>query len=222
MNDPVIADPNRTLLGFDQEAWLDARLIGSRQRGATWRLLGQQVMMAQLSTTFGTTTLNPDQWDGYAPARERLFRTLVDNRIDNVVVLSGDIHSAWFNDLAPDPWSPGYDAATGKGVVAVEFVTPAVTSPGPVPADAPAVAAAQAAQLRRISPHVKYVDLYRRGYVLLDVTRERVQGEVWHVPTVDQRVGGEALSAAYVNEAGANGLKAASGASPARPAPDPA
>ena len=48
-NDPVINDPGRTLLGFDQEAWLQERLSLSQSRGATWRLLGQQIMMAQLS-----------------------------------------------------------------------------------------------------------------------------------------------------------------------------
>lgn len=222
INDPTIADPNRTLLGFDQEAWLDEQLIDSKQRGTAWRLLGQQVMMAQLSTTFGTSTLNPDQWDGYGPARERLFRTLTDNQIDNVVVLSGDIHSSWCNDLARNPWSPDYSAATGKGVVAVEFVTPAVSSPGPANGAPPPVADGTAAQLRQISPHMKYIDLYRRGYVLLDITPQRVQGEVYHVPTVDQRVGGEVLSAIYVNEAGANGLQPGAGPAPAASAADPA
>jgi hypothetical protein len=88
-NDPIVNDPNRTLIGFDQEAWLNARLSASKQRGAVWRLIGQQVMMAQLSNSFGTTYLNPDQWDGYRPARERLYSHLRDNYIDNVVVMTG-------------------------------------------------------------------------------------------------------------------------------------
>lgn len=213
VNDPTITDPSRTLLGFDQEAWLYEQLVASQQRGTTWRLLGQQVMMAQLSPSFGTSILNPDQWDGYAPARERLFATIRDNGIDNVIVTSGDIHSAWCNDLASNPWSPDY-GANGKGVVAVEFVTPAVSSPGPIPD--PQVAAVQAAQLRAVSPHMKYIDLDRRGYVLLDVNRQRVQGEVWHVPTVDARTAGQTLSAAFVTEAGNQFLQPAPGASPTR------
>ncbi len=221
VNDPTIADPSRTLLGFDQEAWLDEQLIGSHQRGATWRLLGQQVMMAQLSITGGTTTLNPDQWDGYGPARERLFRTLTDNSIDNVVVLAGDIHSSWCNDIARNPWSAGYSPATGQGVLAVEFVTPAVTSPPPPPQPGQTPQQA-AAGLRAVSPHMKYVDLEKRGYVVLDIDRHRVQGEVWHVPTVNARQGGETLSAVFVNEAGRNGLQPGSGASVPPPAPPPA
>ena len=50
VNDPVIADSSRTLLGFDQERWLERQLWTSKQRGASWRVLGQQVMMAQLSS----------------------------------------------------------------------------------------------------------------------------------------------------------------------------
>jgi alkaline phosphatase D len=219
VNDPTIADPGRTLLGFDQEDWLYEQLIDSRQRGTRWRILGQQVMMAQLSPSYGTSILNPDQWDGYAPARERLFATIRDNGIDNVVVTAGDIHSAWCSDLTSNPWSEAY-GANGAGVVAVEFVTPAVSSPGPIPD--PQMAAGQAQQLQAISPHMKYVDLWRRGYVLLDVTHERVQGEVWHVPTIDARAAGEVLSAAYVNEAGRNFLQPAAGASAARAAPPPA
>lgn len=223
MNDPTIIDPNRSLLGFDQEAWLNESLSSSQARGARWRFIGQQVMMAQLAApgTNGTTTLNPDQWDGYAPSRTRLFRHLADNHIGNNVVLTGDIHSAWCNDLAFNPWDTGsYDAATGRGVVGVEFVSPAVTSPGPIPD--PAQAVPTAAVLRATSPHMKYVDLYRRGYVLVDADAERVQGEVWHVPTVDARNPGETFSAAFVNLAGANGLRPAAVPSASRDEFDPA
>jgi alkaline phosphatase D len=223
VNDPVIADPNRSLLGFDQEEWLYAALSGSRSRGARWRFIGQQVMMAQLAApgTNGATTLNPDQWDGYAPSRQRLFRHLADNYIDNTVVLTGDIHSGWCNDLAFNPWDPSdYDPTTGKGVVGVEFVSPAISSPGPIPNPAEAIPTAGA--LRATSPHMKYVDLYQRGYVLIDADRERVQGEIWHVPTIDMLSTGESYSAGFVNLAGANGLQAASGPSLSRHDADPA
>jgi alkaline phosphatase D len=69
---------------------------------------------------------------------------------------------------------------------------------------------------------MKYVDLYRRGYVLIDADHERVQGEVWHVPTVDAQNPGETYSAGFSNVAGANGLQAASGPSPERASSDPA
>ncbi len=130
-NDPVVNDPARTLLGFDQEEWLSQRLSLSKSDDVTWRLLGQQVMMAQLSTNGGQTMFNFDLWDGYAPARQRLFDAVRDNGVDNLVVLTGDIHSSWANELTGNPWDPAaYDPATGRGVLGVEFATPAVSSPG--------------------------------------------------------------------------------------------
>ncbi|MBC8027128.1 MAG: alkaline phosphatase D family protein [Steroidobacteraceae bacterium] len=217
-NDPVANDPARTLLGFDQEAWAYEKLALSKSRGATWRLLGQQVMMATLSPSGGQTVFNLDQWDGYRPARERLYSTLRDGSIDNVVVMTGDIHTSWANDLTSNPWA-GYNPQTGQGVVGVEFVTPAVTSPGILN---PVEAAQTAAFLRSISPHMKFVELNKRGYVLLDIDHERVHGEFWHVATVDAPSRAETLSGALVNVAGDNRLQPASGPSPARAAADPA
>jgi alkaline phosphatase D len=178
-------------------------------------------MMAQLSVTKGISLRNSDQWDGYAPARERLYKHLVDHRIDNNIVMSGDIHSSWCNDLTSKPWDTNaYDPASGQGTVAVEFVTPAVSSPGPV--TDPVDAANREKLIPSISPHIKYLDFTQRGYSLLDVTRERVQGEVWHVPTVDTRVAGERLAAAFVSESQRNGLQRVSSATQARSAADPA
>jgi hypothetical protein len=69
---------------------------------------------------------------------------------------------------------------------------------------------------------MKYADLFRHGYGLVDVDAERVQGEIWHVPTVDVVTDAQQFSAGFVNESGANGLRPASGPSPARSGPDPA
>ncbi len=218
-NDPVANDPARSLLGLEQEAWLDRRLVASQSRGATWKLLGQQVMMAQLSPSGGQTLFNLDQWDGYIPARERLFRSIRDNTVENVVVLTGDIHSSWANELTSNPWSPGYNPETGAGAVGVEFVTPGVTSPGILD---PAQAAQTAAFVRSVSPHMKYAELNKRGYVILDIDRERLQGEFWHVATVDSASRDEALAAAFATQTGTNHLVPGSGASAARVQVDPA
>ncbi len=176
-NGDAVDDPERTLLGRDQEAWLSARLIGATAR---WRLIGQQVMMGHLrfraSENLPLGVLNFDQWDGYAPARQRLFDVITDNGLKNVVVLSGDIHSSWANELTPDPNDPAvYDPATGAGAVAVEFVGTSITSPG--------LAALQPALLDRVraaNPHVRWVDISKRGWLALDITPARVQGTWMH------------------------------------------
>jgi alkaline phosphatase D len=218
--DPVVEDPARTLLGFDQEAWLAKQLHESQSRGARWRLLGQQVMMAPLSRDGGLTLSSVDQWGGYRAARERLHQTLRWNQVDNLVVMTGDIHSSWGNELTPNPWDEkAYDPGTGRGVLGVEFVTPAVSSPGVLD---PVEAARRARSHLANSPHMKYVELHHRGYVLLDIDAERVQGEFWHVATVDAPSREEVMSAALVNVAGDNRLQPAAGMSAARTITDPA
>jgi alkaline phosphatase D len=203
----VINDPARQLLGADQEAWLFDRLYRSQARDVQWRIIGQQVMMAQLSSNGGVTPVNVDQWDGYAAARGRLFQHIIDTNIDNVVVLTGDIHSSWANDLAPNPYDPAaYDPATGRGAVAVEIVTPAVTSPG---IEDPQAAAQTAAGLRAISPHMKFIELNKRGYVVVDVNRDRMQADWYHVPTIREQTREQLLAAVFTCESGASHLQPA-------------
>jgi alkaline phosphatase D len=219
-DDPIANDPARTLLGLDQEEWLTRQLSASAAGDVTWRLLGQQVLMAQLSTDGGQTSNNFDVWDGYVAARGRLYDAVRDHRVDNLVVLTGDIHSSWANELTRDPWDEKtYGPDTGRGALGVEFATPAVSSPGALN---PVHALQRAALIRRASPHVKYIEMHERGYVLLDLDRQRIQGEFWHVATVDAPSREETLAAAFVNEAGANRLQPVTGASPARRDIEPA
>jgi alkaline phosphatase D len=213
-SDARIADPERTLLGFDQEKWLERELRRSKERAQPWRILGQQVVMAPLSRTQGRTIRNPDQWDGYAPARERLFKSLRQQDIRNNVVLTGDIHSSWCNELSSNPWADSSTADEARAV-GVEFVAPAVSSPG-LRVD-PQQAITEAETRRASSPHVKYVEMNHRGYALLDVTRDRALCEFYHLATVSRRDDQQKLAAVFATEAGSNSLKPASAAGDAKP-----
>ncbi len=169
----TVTAQSRQLLGTDQFTWLGNRLSNSTSR---WKLLGQQVMMAPL-TVFGAA-VNGDQWDGYPAERQRVYNHILTNNITDVVVLTGDIHSSWGNDL------PGsnYNGSNGAGSVGVEFVAPSVTSPGiDIPGGASAIMLA--------NDHIKYADLSRHGYVMLDVNKERVQGDWYYVNTIDSPSG---------------------------------
>ena len=207
-------NPERTLLGAEQEAWLGGRLRASTAR---WKLIGQGVMFAHLKlqaaslAAGGGVFVNSDQWDGYQPARDRLYAVLKGQggapAVDNVVVLTGDIHSSWAADLTQDPNNPntaggGYDASTGEGSRAVEFVGTSISSPGLADPNG-----STAAYLRSVNPHFKYIDLNQRGYLLLDVRRERVVGEFWFVDTVASRSNIQTFGAAFEVRHGSNRLK---------------
>ncbi len=187
-DDPDDLDnPDRTLLGDTQAAWLEERLANST---AKWKLLGQQVMMGQLklvgapNAEGGGTFLNLDQWDGYQASRNRLWNYVVDNEIDNFVVITGDIHTSWAIDLTFDPNEPtAYDASTGMGAIGTEFVVCAVTSPSIVSNTAIDF-------VKNANPHIHYIDLEQKGYMVLDITPERVQCDWYYVQDVTQTSGG--------------------------------
>ena len=112
-----------------------------------------------------------------------MFDFLAAEKIRDVAILSGDIHSSWAFDVPRNPWD-GYTARTGAGSLAVELITPAVSSP-PLFAD-PAVRD-RMATLRYLLPHLKYLEGESRGYVLVDITPERLQADWYHVPGVLER-----------------------------------
>jgi alkaline phosphatase D len=110
---PEALDPARTMLGPAQEAWLGETLAEST---ATWTVLGQQTVLTDLRLPNGAI-LNPDQWDGYAPARERLLAQAAPVA-GRCVVLTGDIHLAGVGTL------PG---------IGTEFVTTSISSVSSIP-----------------------------------------------------------------------------------------
>ena len=121
-------------------------------------------------------------------------------------MLTGDIHSSWAADLTQDPnnvGSGGYNAVTGEGSRAVEFVGTSVTSPG-VDTD---TNGAIAGFLRSLNPHFKYINLVKRGYMLMDVNPQRLVGEWWHLDTVASLSNIETFATAFEVENGSNRLK---------------
>jgi alkaline phosphatase D len=166
-------DPARTLLGADQRQWLFDALSESQRGPAKWRVIGQQIMVAPVS--FNGTDFNPDSWNGYRADRDRLLDYLVEDGIDNVVFLTGDVHSSWVYDIPPPKGrGPVYNPATGAGSRAVEFVGPAVSSPA---LGSGSDWSERAAKIDAQTPHLQYWNLEEQGFVILDVTRKRVRAE---------------------------------------------
>ncbi|MFM1887103.1 MAG: hypothetical protein RL026_2260 [Pseudomonadota bacterium] len=213
-------DPRRTLLGTVQEAWLHQGLTESRRAGVRWQVLAQQVVMGELrmppeiagwlppdapaylqrGVALGTAAareglpFNLDSWGGFPAARERLLRAALstDSRL---VVLSGDSHNAWGNDLMVDGEHAG-----------VEFACQAVSSPGYegyLPRTAPADLAAA---LRRTNPGIAFCETSRRGYLSLQLTPTEATG-TWHfLHTVRERDTGLATEARRITRGGSRRL----------------
>ena len=183
-------DPMRTLLGRDQTRWLLDALDASKAAGTRWRVVGQQVVFAPSS--WGETSFNPDAWDGYRANRAQILDHVVRESIDNLVFLTGDVHSSWVFDIPPDAETRVDARGDGAGSVAVEFVVPAISSP---PLGSSEKLREQVAASAPGIPHLAYHEVRSNGYVLLDIDAARVRAEyVYSAPT--DRASAEARCAA--------------------------
>ena len=159
---PENADPSRTMLGDEQEQWLVDTLTAS---AAQWNVIGNQVVMA--NATLNGAVLNYDMWDGYPIARERLLASLDTAGVQNLVVITGDIHLAAVAHLRNE------DASVG-----VEFVTTSISSAGLI--DPTLV------DVLKSFPDLVDAELAHRGYSFHTVTPE-----LW---TAEYRIVTDAMS----------------------------
>lgn len=206
-------DEDRHMLGEDQEAWMNEQLLNSN---AQWKFLGQQVMFGQLILGSGDSAivLNDDQWDGYQAARERVYDSIRNTPGGNVVILTGDIHTAFANDVAPlSGVEGGYNRDTGEGSIAVEFVCTSISSPG---LDALSQIRGIERLLRTEAPHIKYIESGKRGYNILDIQKDRVQSDYFVVSSIRERGATLTLDRAFKVDAGEPHLKEVESATPAR------
>ncbi len=197
-NGTALVSEEQTILGAAQRAWFLNELSRST---AQWKLVGQQMTFAPvkvvpLPETQGGTFLNDDAWDGYRFDRNAVMNHLADNAIDNVVVLSGDTHVVTAFDLPIEPNDPlQYNPVTGEGSLAVEFSNSGIANVGIL-----------GEFLMANNPHLKYANITERGYLLLDITSARVQGEYFFTGLPLVRDATETFRRVLVNTAGSNRL----------------
>lgn len=165
-------NPNHKLLGDDQFAWLEEQLSDTTTK---WKVICNQVMFAPLEI-FGIP-VNADQWDGYNYERQRLKNYLENNNIKNTIVLTGDIHTSWVNNIE----------GSGSANVASEFVVTSVTSPGLEVIESALGQLPQWALnlfggsipslLKSMNSHMKYINIQDNGYMVLSISDTKVQGD---------------------------------------------
>jgi alkaline phosphatase D len=187
------SDPNATMLGDAQERWLFSGLHRSERR---WHVLPQQVMMARVDLSLGPYEwISMDQWSGYDVARTRLLEFFATRKPANPVVLSGDIHNNWVNDLKTDFRDPRSPA------VGTELVCTSISSGGDG-IDFPDSARDVMAE----NPFVRFFNS-QRGYVRCDMTRESLTADLRVVPYVAQPGAPISTRAAFVIENGRPGAQ---------------
>lgn len=221
-SDPHLYDSTRSMLGSAQLQWFQERLAGSTAR---WKLIGNQVMIAQIRGV-----KNLDAWDGYPMERDHILRWIEQKRIKNTVFLTGDIHISVAADIARDPFTRSkYDPGNGDGSLAVEFVTPSIASANMnelhgLPPRNPETVMAETL-LYLLNRHIKKTDLDSHGYVVLDLTPERAQADWFFVETMERPSEKESWWSSWFTRNGGNRLHRAKRPAPqkkANPVPAPA
>lgn len=198
---------NRTIMGFEQEAWFYDQLSQSSRRGAAWRIVGNQVIFSRMTLgILGERPFNRDQWDGYLANRDRVYQHLFDHSINNTIMLSGDSHASWVSDLAWLDKHP-YDKDTGAGAFGVEFAGTAVSSSSPVGEGVSKwLGNLLSRWLVNKNPELQWQDLYYRGYFELSIGYDALEARFYGIPDIKVRSDDEILLASFVVNNGENKL----------------
>jgi phosphodiesterase/alkaline phosphatase D-like protein len=190
--------PDRTMLGFEQEAWLADALKQSTAGAKKWQVLGNQVTMAKIKTPdlqrglppekyaqvsqsskrFWSTARyglewNMDSWCGFPQARERLYAAAKAANA-RLVTLAGDTHTAWANQLHDN----------GGQQRGVEFACTSVTSNGAgdsMPFEELGWLMAEA------NDEVLYYNAFAKGFTLVTLKADQVEAEYVKVSTIRSR-----------------------------------
>lgn len=197
-------DPAREMMGKTQLDFVSAALKRSVDAGQIWRLFANQVIMAAVTAPDLTPHLNDaelaeleaqwdqarafvqfsalglptnlDAWDGYPAARERLYAAMRDAGADGAIVLTGDTHTWWANDLVDRS-----GARTG-----VEIGVHSVTSPSPYNKSFLGGKGAEYALLTcRENKSVRYLNGEDHGYIDLLVERSGAVARFMAVDTIE-------------------------------------
>ncbi|MEU2280730.1 alkaline phosphatase D family protein [Streptomyces sp. NPDC013178] len=189
---PESDDPARTMTGAAQEQWL---IDGWRASDALWNVLPQQVCFSQREVDLSARPkMYMDTWDGYRASRARILTGARSAGVENLIVLTGDVHVGHAFDIKDDFDDPA------SATVGTEIVTTSIASGGDG-AERPANWATYLAA----NPHLRFYD-GRRGYVRVGLDRHTARADFRTVPAVTVPGAPVSTAASFVTEAGNPGL----------------
>lgn len=234
--DPAVDSPDRTMLGAEQLAWfLDG--LGSSQ--AAWKVLGNPVPFfpfhvgTELATALEPITnplagvappLSPpllvDDWNGYRFEQDVVIAAMA--AVTDVVVLTGDYHESFASDIPSDTSTYRFDGNS----VGVEFIAPAVTSPGLAEtlalSGAPGTEAVDVvfeANLASANPWCQFHEGVRQGYGVVEFTSELTHYDFHLLVDRQDAATAQTVAASWQSVRGADAISETTTAMPDRARP---
>lgn len=202
--DRVVGAPERRMLSSRMEQFLRRELEESVTAGRRWRILANQTILANVIqpdidepgfnvfrpeqpesnaglldnlTAAGKLGLaiNMDAWDGYPAARERLYELAKDAGARDLLVITGDTHVFWQNQLFTD---------SGERM-GVELGTSGITSPRGFYGLGAGAANRLDELVAARNESVVWSDGRYRGYIRLTLTPYAAQAEFIRLSTIE-------------------------------------
>lgn len=186
---PAFLDSSRTMLGTPQLGWLEQELTSTE---AEWKVIGNQVIFSGLDVSHFPNAPDKymDMWDGYPVERAHFIAFLKDQRIDNLLVGTGDFHSSLGMEIPNDPLQPStYDRSDTSQGVGVEFVVHSINASN-VNEWVGEDTAKMVARLYRDpahNPHVRHANTSDHGYVELVLSPTEAQIRWKYLRTLRER-----------------------------------
>ncbi|GAA2631621.1 alkaline phosphatase D family protein [Streptomyces axinellae] len=190
---PESEDPQRTITGAAQERWL---IDGWRASDTVWNVVPQQVTFSERRTNSTPAyKLSMDAWDGYPASRERVLAGAEAAGVENLMVLTGDVHKGYAYDIKR------HFGDQDSRTLGTEIVATSITS-GKDGEDKPA----DWADYTGANPHMKFYN-GRRGYVTVRLTPGEARADFRTVSAVTTPGAPVRTAASFVTEAGDQGLR---------------
>ncbi len=192
---PESEDPSRTMTGATQERWL---IDGWRRSKALWNVVPQQVTFSQRKLDLNEVAkVSMDAWDGYPASRDRVLAGARSAGVDNLMVLTGDVHVGYAFDIKDD-----FDDPSSR-TLGTEIVATSIAS-GKDGAERPSTWETYT----RANPHLKFFD-GRRGYATVALGQHAARADFKTVSAVTTPGAPITTAASFVTEVGDQGLKPA-------------
>ena len=170
----------QSMLGENQFNWL---VNSMNQSEATWNIIGNQVLFSNITIPSTVTGINKsmDTWQGYLYERDHLFDefsrlNVTRNQGNNLIVLTGDIHSSLAIKLKHKNMSLG-----------AEWVAPSVTSANYNErfSTCRTKSAERKLAKKAINPNLNFVNLRHHGYVLVELSTSQATS-TWYKVKVNK------------------------------------
>jgi alkaline phosphatase D len=190
VSDVTFQNPDRHILGSEQMEWFNTQLTQSK---ATWKIIGNQVIYSDVNLTsvYPRMPRNLDAWDGYPAEKKQVRDMIVNNKINNVVFVTGDTHASWVIEaVAGDVYNP----KTSGGAIAIELGTTSISSANSDEYKPTEDVKKTEQALMKANPHIKYVNDREHGYLLLTLKPQQARAEWYFVESLTAPTSAERLA----------------------------